>query len=144
MKKIQSILNLSLIAGMIFISSCKKENTPPGSFQAQALHTNDSLLRTGTFQNGPYGRVSGEVYVYHTDSGYSIALSNFNSSDGPALHVFLSKEMKPVNSYDLGELKALTGDQNYTLNIQPDLNEYRYVSVHCVAFDHLFGYAPLN
>lgn len=99
---------------------------------------------SGSFMSGPYGSASGKASVYKTATGFVLQLSNFNVSNGPALHVYLSKEAMPVNYIDLGVLKSTNGNQVYAIPNQPDFTTYKYISIHCVAFNHLFGSALLN
>jgi hypothetical protein len=78
------------------------------------------------------------------DSTLAVSLKGFSSSGGPDLHVYLSKEVQPVNFIDLGSLRSITGDQAYTIVGSPDLATYRYVLIHCKAYNHLFGSAALE
>lgn len=133
------------IALCLISVSCKKKNNFAGT---QILNENiDStavLLHSGNFNSGPYGTVTGTAQIYRQDSVYSVKLTNFNSTNGPALHVYLSKEAMPINYVDLGSLKSINGNQIYSISGMPDLNEYKYISIHCVQYNHLFGSALLN
>ena len=103
------------------------------------------LKYLGSFNSGPYGSASGKAEIYKTAANvFVLQLSNFNVSNGPALHVFVSKEAMPVNFIDLGVLKSTNGNQVYTIPGSPDFTSYKYISIHCVAFNHLFGSALLN
>jgi Electron transfer DM13 len=106
--------------------------------------TTASLIYSGTFSSGPFGTVTGKAEVYKTGISYVIQLANFNSSNGPALHVYLSKEAMPINYTDLGTLKSTAGNQVYSVSGMPDFTDYKYISIHCVAFNHLFGSALLK
>lgn len=133
---------LSVIAILFVLAACKKEaaettlnETPSSTAQ---------LVTSARFQNGPYGRVSGLGQVWRTPAGmYEIVLDSFQTNNGPDLYVYLSKEVMPVNFIDAGKLKSTNGKQVYPIPFMPDLKEYRYVAIHCKAFNHLFGYAPL-
>jgi hypothetical protein len=50
----------------------------------------------------------------------------------------------PVNSIDLGALKSTTGNQVYSVVGMPDFLDYKYISIHCVDYNHLFGSALLQ
>lgn len=107
--------------------------------------TTTVLKYAGSFNSGPYGSTSGKAEIYKTAANvFVLQLSNFNVSNGPALHVFVSKEAMPVNFIDLGSLKSTNGNQVYTIPGSPDFTSYKYISIHCVAFNHLFGSALLN
>lgn len=102
------------------------------------------LIYRGDFTSGPFGTVTGKAEIYKTASNYDVKLANFNSSNGPALHVYLSKEAMPINFIDLGVLKSTAGNQVYSIAGMPDFTDYKYISIHCVAFNHLFGSALLK
>ena len=101
-------------------------------------------LLSGDFGAGPFGSVTGKAEIYKQGAAYSLKLSGFSSSNGPALHVYLSKEPMPVTYIDLGVLKSTNGNQVYAIAGSPDFAEYSYVSIHCVAYNHLFGSARLK
>jgi hypothetical protein len=65
-------------------------------------------------------------------------------SNGPDLHVYLSKEVLPVNYIDLGRLQSTSGNQVYELTGNPDFSQYKYALVHCQRYNHLFGSAELR
>jgi hypothetical protein len=50
----------------------------------------------------------------------------------------------PVNFIDLGALKSTIGNQVYNVVGMPDFMDYKYISIHCVAYNHLFGSALLQ
>ena len=65
-------------------------------------------------------------------------------SNGPDLHVYLSKEAFPVNFIDLGRIKSTSGNQLYTISGMPDFVQYKYALIHCQRYNHLFGSALLK
>ncbi|MFG2195024.1 DM13 domain-containing protein [Streptomyces sp. NPDC048639] len=100
-------------------------------------------------------RTSGTVKILEgADGDRFLRLENLDTSDGPALHVWLTDA--PVKKgedgwhvfddgahEDLGELKGNKGDQNYRIPPGTDLNEYTSVSIWCDRFDVSFGAAEL-
>lgn len=148
---------IMLLLVIITTAACKKEqlastqplnemviDTTMSSGNNGSTDTTAMLVVSGSFMAGPYGTASGKASVYKTSSGYVLQLTNFSVTNGPALHVYLSKEAMPVNYIDLGTLKSTNGNQVYTIPNQPDFTAYKYISIHCVAFNHLFGSALLN
>jgi hypothetical protein len=134
--------NLTFFLAVLIISCTKDANivvTTPPSVDSSAMVTS-----TGTFQNGPYGSVTGNVEILKQDSGYILRLKNFSSSSGPDLHVYLSKEVQPQHFIDLGSLRSRTGDQAYSIPGNSDFSKYRYASIHCQAYNHLFGSAQFQ
>ena len=96
----------------------------------------------GTFIS--YGQaVMGVAKVYKVDGKFSLALENFSTNNGPDLHVYLSKEINPVNFIDLGRLKSTSGNQLYDIAGMPDFTQYKYALIHCQQYNHLFGSAAL-
>lgn len=137
--------NISLFAIIftVVFAACKKNNTPSVILNEMADST-AIPQRVGSFNNGPYGSVSGQVKIILTGTRYDLKLMNFSSSNGPDLRVYLSKEMMPLTFIDLGPLKATGGNQIYQINVMPDFTQYKYALVHCRQFNHLFGWALLQ
>ena len=125
------------------IISCKKNNTPD-IYLNEMTDTSAVLKYSGSFATGPYGTVTGMAEVYKKASMYEVKLANFNSSNGPALHVYISKEAMPINFIDLGALKSTIGNQVYSVPGMPDFRDYKYISIHCIDYNHLFGSALLQ
>ena len=136
-------LFIFLICLSSLIISCKKNNTPTVVLN-EMTDTAAVLKYSGDFTLGPYGTVSGKAEIYKKATAIEVKLAGFNSSNGPALHVFISKEAMPVNFIDLGALKSTTGNQVYPVSVMPDFMDYEYILIHCVAYNHLFGSALLQ
>ena len=136
------IFVLSSVIIMLLVS-CKKEltSTVPGMDMVDTVGAN--IRFNGIFMNGPYGSVSGNVKIYQANSQYSLALLNMSISNGPDLHVYISKEMQPINFIDLGRLKSTSGNQVYSLSSLPDFAAYKFVLIHCQQYNHLFGSASI-
>jgi hypothetical protein len=136
--------NALLLFSVFLVIACKKEsasNEPANDpVQIDAV-----VLGKGTFQNGPYGRVSGIAKVVrNANNTHDLVLDSFQTNNGPDLYVYLSAEVMPVTFIEAGKLKSTGGTQVYALAVAPDLSQYKYVAIHCKAFNHLFGYAPLQ
>ncbi len=140
MKLYSSILLLLLTA---FVCSCKKENNTPATPGIEMVDTSAKLKLSGSFSNGPYGSVSGLAKVYLKDGKFTLVLDGVSISNGPDLHVYLSKEVYPINFIDLGKLKSTGGTQVYDIAGSPDFLLYKYALIHCQLFDHLFGSSEL-
>lgn len=134
------ILLLALV-----LASCSKQDATPVTPVNNPVDTLAAQRRyTGSFVNGPFGNVSGQAAVYRTDSGWVLALEAVSISNGPDLHVYLSKEIQPSTFLDLGRLQSVAGTQQYNVPGNPDFSQYRYALVHCKQFNHLFGSAELR
>lgn len=137
---------LLLVAFAAFIfAGCKKEATPstPGMDRIDSLAM---IKYMGAFGNGPFGSVRGTAQILRADNNglFSLVLKDMSISNGPDLHVYLSKEVQPVNFIDLGKLKSTSGTQVYSISGMPDFTQYKYALVHCQQFNHLFGSAELK
>lgn len=130
---------------LVILASCRKETLAPTVPVNETPDTTAVQAGVGTFISGPYGTTMGEAVVYKTGDFYQVQLTMFTVSNGPDLHVMLSAEPMPVNFIDLGSLKSTNGNQLYDIpGGMPDLGRYRFVSIHCVAYNHLFGFAEIN
>jgi len=124
--------------------ACSKQNATPTNPGMDMVDTSARLKYSGTFINGPYGSVSGKAKVYLLNGLYVLKLQGVTISNGPDLHVYLSKEIQPVNYMDLGRLQSTIGDQVYNIAGSPDFTMYKYALVHCQRYNHLFGSAQLQ
>ena len=105
------------------------------------------VLATGEFRDGAPGhRGSGKVALGRDAEGKLVlVLEDFSVTNGPDLHVILSRSDDGGNEgLDLGELKATDGTFSYAVPEGTDLSQYRSVTIFCVAFPTIFAYAPLE
>ena len=130
---------------LVVFTACTKTN------ETSSIPLNETIPKDtgankaiGDFMNGPYGTVTGKASVSVQNGKYTLALENVSISNGPDLHVYLSKEMQPVNFIDLGKLKSTNGNQLYNITGQPDFSEYKYALIHCQQYNHLFGSSALK
>jgi hypothetical protein len=138
----KSVIIILICVTTLFFA-CKKNNTPKIALN-EMTDTASVLKYSGDFASGPYGRVTGKAEVYKKATEIEVKLAGFNSSNGPALHVYVSKESMPLNFIDLGALKSVAGNQVYKVTGMPNFLEYKYISIHCVDYNHLFGFALLK
>lgn len=86
----------------------------------------------------------GQVRVIDTGTEQIIRFENFQTINGPRLHLYLSKDLEGNDFIDLGPIRGTQGNINYTVPEGVDLSEYKYALHWCVPFKVLFNYAPLN
>lgn len=132
-----------LFIAFIAFFSCTKDVTSTSPLHENVDTATVEIKFDGSFMNGPFGSVSGNAKIYKDGNEYQVALVNVMISNGPDLHVYLSKEEQPVHFIDLGKLKSTTGNQLYSVNGMPDFSEYKYVLIHCQKYNHLFGSAEI-
>ena len=128
----------------MFVLGCVKENTPTTAVNNPVDTSMAVSGFSGTFNSGPYGAVSGSARIYLQNNQQILALENFNSSNGPDLHVYISKETQPVTYIDLGRLQSVSGNQQYAITTTINFSEYKYALIHCQRYNHLFGSAELK
>lgn len=86
----------------------------------------------------------GTVRVIITADGPVIRYENFETINGPQLHLYLAKDLEANEYLDLGPIRGTSGNINYQVPAGVDLSEYRYVMYWCVPFGVLFNYAEIN
>jgi hypothetical protein len=110
------------------------------------------VLGKGDFR-GLAHETKGLAAVYQLPDGKRLLrLSNFETSNGPDVHVYLvaaevakdNATVKQAGFIDLGSLKGNKGDQNYEVPADADLNKYKSVSIWCARFGVNFGAATLG
>ena len=108
-------------------------------------------LSQGQFHNGAHETKGTATIFQAADGQKTLRLSDFQTSNGPDVHVYLiaaedakdSETVKRVGFLELGSLKGNIGDQNYDLPANVDLAKYRAVTIWCNRFSVNFGTAPL-
>ena len=109
-------------------------------------------LAAGQFHSGAH-ETKGMATVFQlADNKKTLRLTNFQTSNGPDVHVYLVAASDAKNNetvtkaevVDLGSLKGNIGDQNYDLPANADLSKFHAVTIWCKRFSVNFGTAPLN
>ncbi|MFF0546122.1 DM13 domain-containing protein [Nocardia thailandica] len=118
----------------------------PGATAAPALPS-------GTFVSHEH-ETSGAVTIQRAATGgYVLRITDLRTSDGPALHVYLSDQPVLADDWhnaddgrylDLGRLKGNEGNQNYEIPLGTDPSEWASVSIWCARFHVSFGAAALR
>jgi peptide methionine sulfoxide reductase msrA/msrB len=73
-----------------------------------------------------------------------IRLTNFTSTAGPDLFVYLSSDKAATDFVNLGALKSTSGEQNYQVPAAVETERYPYVLIWCKRFGVLFMSALLT
>ena len=111
-------------------------------------------ISTGRFK-GEVHKTSGRATVCQQADGTRVLrLTDFSTSNGPALHVLLIDGKSPdagkdfalgtIKNVDLGDLKGNQGDQDYRIPNDANLQELNTVSIYCMRFHANFGTALLE
>jgi hypothetical protein len=110
------------------------------------------VIESGTFFGVMHPTIGTATIYRLSDGGRILRLTNFKTSNGLDVHVYLvaadnakdSAAIKDAEIIDLGKIKGNIGNQNYPLAQDLDLSKYRTVSIWCQRFAVNFGSAPLN
>ena len=129
----------------------KKEETPLLSNPpTKTPATEPVVIFQGSFRPIQQA-VQGEARIIKQGTKTTLKLSPFRISNGPKLHVYLSKHPNPSRkeeigeSYvDLGALQTYFGFQEYTIPTDIDLTKYHAAVIYSEAYDVLYATAPLT
>lgn len=156
-KKIPVVLALVLIVAAgawyafrperLFINQKVNEQFPAAS----AANTAPMKLASGEFHAGAHETKGTAAIFQLADGKRTLRLANFETSNGPDVHVYLvaaadakdSETVKSAGFIELGSLKGNIGNQNYDVPANVDLAKYRAVTIWCARFNVNFGTAPL-
>jgi Electron transfer DM13 len=139
---------------LLFINQTVNEQLPVAETVSMAMSkgTEPMVLAKGDFR-GLAHETKGAATVHQLADGKRILrLSNFETSNGPDVHVYLvaaevakdNATVKQAGFIDLGSLKGNKGDQNYEIPANADLNKFKSVSIWCARFGVNFGAATLG
>lgn len=140
---------IGLFGVLVFAFSCVGTDfitDPPDEMTSMEV-TGDS--RTGMFVQKPGSsyNVRGTATLEKQGNGNLMLNfgSDFSSSNGPGLAVFLSTTSgRNSGSLNLGNLQRTSGDQDYSVSGNVELGDFDWVIIHCVPFNITFGFAELK
>ncbi len=136
------------------VSQLEDPVTVPEDEQAMPENMPDEpvILGMGSFvEIDVVHSAEGSATFYEVDGETVVRFEDFRSTNGPQLHVYLSKDPMPTllggigeGAIDLGPLKGNVGNQNYFVPEDVDISEYNSVVIYCVPFNVVFSYATYN
>ena len=97
----------------------------------------------GDFKPKAHG-VEGKALLIEEDGKKVLRFEDFETINGPNLHIYLSADLSADDFVDLGKIKATKGNVNYDVANAVDTDKYNKVLVWCVPFKVLFSYAELS
>ena len=126
---------------LMMLVSCGK-GRPFASVAAPSniADTSATVKYIGYFANGDYGTAIGWAKVVLKAGKYTLLLEDLQVSDGPDLHIYISREATPVNFIDLGVLKGTTGTASYEIAVAPDFTKYKYAVIISQQLNRVYGY----
>ena len=87
--------------------------------------------------------VKGRVLLIENEQEKILRFEDFETDNGPNLHIYLSTSLGDEDFIDLGKIRATKGNVNYTVDASVDTTKYNKVLVWCVPFGVIFSYAEL-
>ena len=102
-----------------------------------------SVISMGDFHPRAHS-VEGEALLIQDGDKKILRFENFETINGPNLHIYLASELGNDDFVDLGKIKATKGNVNYEIPEGTDTEKYNHVLVWCVPFRVLFSYAELE
>ena len=153
MKTVRNIFLVVYLAGIGLLASCTKGSVPSNGNEViipPGDTAKSQILYSGVLIGGEAGdQARGDVTVEKLGLKYFLVFKNFNSNNGPDVHVYFSKTAgnhasPPTEYIDLGFMKYTSGTFNYELVALPDVANYKYVLIWCARFRIQFGYTELK
>jgi hypothetical protein len=135
---------------LLFINKTVNEEFPGGAAPASTERGPLSITK-GQFRSLAH-ETKGLASIYQlADGKRTLRLTEFETSNGPDVHVYLtaaevakgSDAIKEAGFVDLGSMKGNKGDQNYEIPAGIDLHKYKNVTIWCARFGVNFGEAAL-
>jgi hypothetical protein len=136
---------------LLFVDSRVSEAFPTeASKQSDKDHS--SILATGEFHSVAHESKGTATIHQLADGKRLLRLTNFETSNGPAVYVYLvaakdaqdNDTVKYAETLNLGTLKGNKGDQNYEVPADIDFAKYQAVTIWCKRFSVNFATAPLK
>lgn len=136
---------------LLFVDKSVSESFPAtAAANTMPTATGPKQLTTGQFK-GYAHETEGSAGIFEVDGKRVLRLTNFKTSNGPDVHVYLvaardakdNDTVKEAGFIDLGPMKGNIGDQNYDVPADTDLGKYAAVTIWCARFSVNFGTAPM-
>jgi hypothetical protein len=136
---------------LLFINKTVNEEFPGGA-QLASIEKEPMSITKGIFKSLAHETKGSAVIYQLADGKRTLRLTEFETSNGPDVHVYLtaaevekgSDAIKQAGFIDLGSMKGNKGDQNYDIPANVDLNKFKNVTIWCARFGVNFGTAPLT
>ena len=101
------------------------------------------ILAQGEFKPRAHN-VQGKALLIEKDEKKFVRFEDFETINGPDLHIYLSTGLNNDDFVELSKIKATKGNVNYEVPEGVDTGKYNKVLVWCKAFGVLFSYAALS
>ena len=88
--------------------------------------------------------VEGSAVLIENNSDRILRFEDFETVNGPNLHIYLAWDQSAVDFVDLGPIKATKGNVKYEIPEDVDVEKYNTVVVYCIDFKAGFSLAELQ
>lgn len=88
--------------------------------------------------------VEGSALIIDRGDTRILRFENFETINGPDLHIYLATDTSAADFVDLGAIRATKGNANYVIPTNVDIKKYGTLLVWCVPFHVLFSSAELR
>ena len=85
--------------------------------------------------------VEGKALLIDNAGQKTLRFENLKTVNGPDLHIYLSADIEARDYIDLGTVRAVQGNVNYTIPTDTDTVKYHYALIWCKTFKVLFSSA---
>lgn len=113
------------------------------SSRAEDVFPNGQVIAHGEFRPA-FHSVRGRAILLSSSDGEILHFEDFKTINGPGLHVYLAFGPDTTDFYDVGAVRATSGEINYVIPASIDTRRYRYVLIWSEALRTLFSYAELR
>ncbi len=151
-RQMMSTADATMVVGLAQ-AAIQPDTVVPTEEQAMPQMTDPSIFADGTFTAiDAVHAGSGTATLYQLpDNSRVLRFENFRVTNGPDLHVIMTRNPDPRDAsqvgadyIDLGSLKGNVGNQNYSVPSEVDLSQYLGVVIYCVPFQVVFSTAALT
>lgn len=119
-----------------------EEEMPEASADEWVIAAQGVFMDADSFHQG-----SGTATIFQQGDNKVLRFENFESTNGPDLHVLLVENINGTSSDDMGEyvdlgsLKGNIGNQNYEIPADVDISQFGGVMIYCMPFHVVFSTA---
>ena len=143
---------LMILSGMIFFSCSKSGSDPTPDSGALTVNdappSNSSIIKMGMFIGYAHG-LDGTAALYVDGAGAKVLrFENFTMSQGPDVHVYVSKSANFSNANVIEVANLADGYSKSNINFKVTspsyTSDHKFVLVYCVQYNSLFGNTELK
>ena len=139
-------LVIMLLIGYYLISPIFRviEIDEESPIEQNPISVSDPILVTSADFVARSHDVEGSAVLIEQNTNRILRFEDFETVNGPNLHIYLASDESAENFVDLGPIKATKGNVNYEIPDDVDLEKYNTVLVYCVPFKVVFSFAELS